>query len=311
MHKHIILPTTPTLVEEIAPNQATYSIEPLNPGYGVTVANSLRRVMLSSLPGAAVTYYKIKGVDHEFTTIPNVLEDVIDITLNIKSLRFSLTNDEPVTLSVKASGSKAVTGKDITLPAGVELINKDAHILTLTDKDASLEMELIVEKGVGFKRGTEQNTQSEVGLIAVDSIFTPVVRVSYDVQDLRVGDKTNYNKALFTITTDGTITPIEVIEESARILVEQFSALVAGGVEVAPQVAEEEGETEIEASQIKLDTLGFTQRILKALEAEGITNLAELARLSKKQLLEIKGLSERSFDVIEHEVKEFGIEFDK
>ena len=147
MPNHIILPKSPVLVKEVNAFQASYAIEPLNPGYGVTIANSLRRVMLSSLEGVAVTHYSIKGVSHEFSTIPHVLEDVIDITLNIKALRFNAVIDSPTLLTIKAQGSKLVTGKDIKLPGGVTIVNPETPILTLTDKDAKVEIELVIEKG--------------------------------------------------------------------------------------------------------------------------------------------------------------------
>ncbi len=291
MPNHIILPKSPVLVKEVNASQASYAIEPLNPGYGVTIANSLRRVMLSSLEGVAVTHYSIKGVSHEFSTIPHVLEDVIDITLNIKALRFNAVIDSPTILTIKAQGSKVVTGKDIKLPGGITIINPEAPILTLTDKDAKVEIELVIEKGVGFRKEAEQEGQAEVGLIAVDSIFTPVVRVSYDVEDTRVGDKTNYNRIVFHITTDGTIAPVDVITKSAAILVEQFSAL-SGDIAITPAVKEEEQESsELEVSSIKIETLDLPQRTIKALESAGIKNIAQLAQFTKADLLEIKGLS--------------------
>jgi DNA-directed RNA polymerase subunit alpha len=294
MPNHIILPKSPVLVKEVNAFQASYAIEPLNPGYGVTIANSLRRVMLSSLEGVAVTHYSIKGVSHEFSTIPNVLEDVIDITLNIKALRFNAVIDSPTLLTIKAQGAKVVTGKDIKLPGGVTIVNPEAPILTLTDKDAKVEIELVIEKGVGFRKEAEQEGQTEVGLIAVDSIFTPVVRVSYDVEDTRVGDKTNYNRIVFHITTDGTIAPVDVITKSAAILVEQFSALSGDIALTSIQKEEVQESSEIETSSIKIETLDISQKTIKALDSAGIKNIAQLAQFTKADLLEIKGLSAAS-----------------
>lgn len=306
MSNHIILPKAPVLIQEISPSQAIYSIEPLNPGYGVTIANSLRRVMLSSLEGVAVTRYSIKGVSHEFTTIPNVLEDILDITLNIKALRFDAIIDTPTLITLKAQGSKTVTGADLKLPGGVTIVNPEAPILTLTSKDSKIEMELIIEKGFGFRKDIEQNLQGEVGIIAVDSIFTPVIRVSYDVEDMRVGDKTNYNRVVFNIKTDGTITPLEVIQKSASILVEQFNALTVEGAQVE-EVKEEKPALDIETSSIKIATLDLSQRTIKALETSGIKNIAQLAQFTQEDLLAIKGVSTSAVKKLADQIAQYGI----
>lgn len=310
MPKHIILPKPPVLVKEVSPSQATYAIEPLNPGYGVTIANSLRRVMLSSLEGVAITRYNIKGVSHEFTTIPNVLEDVIDITLNIKALRFNAVIDSPTLLTLKAQGSKVVTGADIKLPGGVTIVNPETPILTLTSKDAKIEIELMIENGVGFRKDTEQSAQAEVGLITVDSIFTPVVRVSYDVEDTRVGDKTNYNRVIFNITTDGSISPLDVIQKSAAILVEQFSVLAGDSIEPVKKedvVEDTSASSELETSSIKIETLDLPQRTIKALNTLGIKNVAQLSQFTKEDLSNIKGLSSASIKKIIEQIAQYDI----
>jgi DNA-directed RNA polymerase subunit alpha len=306
MSNHIILPKAPVLIQEISPSQAIYAIEPLNPGYGVTIANSLRRVMLSSLEGVAVTRYSIKGVSHEFSTISNVLEDILDITLNIKALRFDAVIDSPTILTLKAQGSKVVTGSDLKLPGGVTIVNPEAPILTLTSKDAKIEMELIIEKGFGFRKDIEQDVQGEVGIIAVDSIFTPVIRVSYDVEDTRVGDKTNYNRVVFNIKTDGTISPLEVINKSASILVEQFNALTVEGAQVE-EVKEEKPTLDIETSSIKISTLDLSQRTIKALETSGIKNIAQLAQFTQEDLLAIKGVSASALKKLADQIAKYDI----
>lgn len=314
MPSHIIVPSQPQLVEEVNKYKATYALEPLNPGYGVTLANSLRRVMLSSLVGSAATYYKINGVDHEFSSIPNVLEDMIDITLNIKALRFTLDQESQVTGHIKTSGQKLVTASDIELPTGVEVVDPETPILTLTDPEATLDMEITIERGVGFKKGEEQDSKSEVGLVAVDSVFTPVTRVSYDVQDMRVGDQTNYNRVLFTVTTDGTISPLQAIEESARILVTQFTALVSEqlttGEEVISEEDSEEPEPSYELSQIQIDNLEIPQRTKKALVAAEITNLAQLQQMSRDEVAMIKGVSDRALKTLAQEVEKFDFTLD-
>jgi len=264
-------------------------------------------VMLSSLEGVAVTRYSIKGVSHEFTTIPNVLEDVIDMTLNIKALRFDAVIDAPIILTLKAQGAKTVTGADIKLPGGVTIVNPETPILTLTSKDAKIEMELVIDKGFGFRKDIEQDLQGEVGIIAVDSIFTPVIRVSYDVQDTRVGDKTNYNKILFNIKTDGTITPLEVIQKSAQILVEQFSALTSEAVVPVVEEKPQKSEVEIETSSIKISTLDLSQRTIKSLETSGIKNIAQLAQFTKDDLLAIKGISASALKKLSDQIAKYGI----
>ncbi len=306
MSNHIILAKAPVLVQEISPSQALYAIEPLNPGYGVTIANSLRRVMLSSLEGVAVTRYSIKGVSHEFTTIPNVVEDILDITLNIKALRFDAVIDSPTLITLKAQGSKVVTGADLKLPGGVTVVNPETPILTLTSKDANIEMELIIENGFGFRKDIDQNIQGEVGIIAVDSIFTPVIRVSYDVEDTRVGDKTNYNRVVFNIKTDGTITPLEVIQKSAAILVEQFNALTSSGAKIE-EVKEEKVVPDIETSSIKISTLDLSQRTIKALETSGIKNIAQLAQFTKEDLLSINGVSANALKKLADQIAKYDI----
>lgn len=307
MSNYIILPKPPVLLQEISPSQAIYAIEPLNHGYGITIANSLRRVMLSSLEGVAVTRYSIKGVSHEFTTISNVLEDVTDITLNIKALRFDAVVDSPTILTLKAQGAKVVTGGDIKLPGGVTIVNPESPILTLTNKDAKIEMELVIEKGFGFRKDIEQDLQGEVGIIAVDSIFTPVIRVSYDVEDTRVGDKTNYNKVVFNIKTDGTITPLEAISKSAKILVEQFSALTSEANTLAIEVEQEKTVAEFETSSIKISTLDLSQRTIKALETLGIKNIAQLAQFTKEDLLAIKGISASALKKLSDQIAKYNI----
>lgn len=310
MSSHIIIPSKPILLEKVSEHSASYSIEPLNPGYGVTVANSLRRVMLSSLQGCAVQYFRVKGLPHEFTTIPNVLEDAVEMSLNVKALRFSVIGDEPVTLMLKIGGERKVTGADIQTPAGVEVLNKDLHLFTVTDQDASIEMELVVSKGFGYVKAADQEVNNEVGLIAVDSAYTPVIRVSYEVEDMRVGDKTNYNRAIFNITTDGSITPLEALQKSAEILVEQFQALCGEIPEPVKEVeAPVEEDNDLEISSISVETLDLGQRITKALLSHEITNAAQILQFTKEELLEKKGITEKSLEKISAKLAEHDIDF--
>lgn len=207
-------------------NQAVFEIEALYPGYGVTVGNSLRRVLLSSLPGAAITKMKIKGVAHEFSTIPGVFEDVIQIMLNLKKLRFKVFTDEPQQASLKIKGEKDVKGRDFQLPSQLELVNKDEHIATLTDKKADLEIEIEVEKGVGYvSRESRKRGKLAIGEILIDAIYTPVRKVGYQVENMRVGERTDFDKLIMEVQTDGTISPRAAVSQAAQILLDHFSLI--------------------------------------------------------------------------------------
>jgi DNA-directed RNA polymerase subunit alpha len=219
----IPLPSQPKIIKK-EKNLAIFEIEGLYPGYGVTIGNSLRRVLLSSLPGAAVTQMKIKGIPHEFSTIPGILEDVILIIQNLKQLRFRLFTEEPQKAILKVKGEKEVKGADFELPAQVELVNPDCHIATLTDKKAELDMEIQIEKGVGYSpREARKKEKIEIGQIPVDAIFTPVKRVSFRVENMRVGERTDFDRLFLEIETDGTISPEEVFFQASDILVKHFS----------------------------------------------------------------------------------------
>ena len=231
----IPIPLQPKIIEK-KENWARFKIEALYPGYGVTIGNSLRRVLLSSLPGAAVTQMKIKGVPHEFSTIPGVTEDAILIMLNLKQLRFRIYVEEPQKARLIVKGEKEVKASDFELPAQVELINKDAHIATLTAKSAELDMEIQIEKGIGYlpreaKKKPTVHTQTtvptqeklEIGVIPLDAVFTPVRRVSYKVENMRVGERTDFDRLFLEIKTDGTITPEAAFFQASEILVKHFS----------------------------------------------------------------------------------------
>ncbi|MGB9743136.1 MAG: DNA-directed RNA polymerase subunit alpha [Minisyncoccales bacterium] len=225
------LPQPAKIIKKEA-NKTIFEIEPLFPGYGITIGNALRRVLLSSLEGAAVTQMKIKGVAHEFSTIPGVLEDVITLMLNIKQLRFKLFGNEPQKATLKVKGEKEVKGSDFVLPPQVELVNKNCHLATLTTKSAELEMEIQIEKGIGYSPREERTKKKlETGTIAVDAIFTPVRRVSFRVEDMRVGERTDYNKLFLEIETDGTITPEEAFYQAVKILIEHFS-IISASIEI-------------------------------------------------------------------------------
>lgn len=221
----IPLPLKPKIIEKKG-NWARFEIEALYPGYGVTVGNSLRRTLLSSLEGAAVTQMKVKGVPHEFTTIPGVLEDVILIMQNLKQLRFNIYTDVPQKAHLKVKGERKVTGVDFKFPTQVELVNKSCHVATLTTKSAELEMEIQIEKGIGYlPREARKKEKLEIGAILLDSIFTPVKKVSFKVENMRVGERTDFDRLFLEIETDGTLTPQEALFQASEVLVKHFSLI--------------------------------------------------------------------------------------
>jgi len=231
-------------------NKGIFEVEGLYPGYGLTLGNSLRRVLMSSLPGAAVTRFKIKGVKHEFTTIPDVMEDVVELGLNLKKIRFAFFAKEPQVLSLKIKGEKEVKAGDIEGTADVQIQNADLHIATLTAKDAELDMEITVEKGLGYVQVEDQKADKlSIGTIALDAIFSPVRNVNFTVENMRVGDKTNYNRLKLEIETDGTVTPSRALHKSANILIDHYKRIsdieIHEKVEASEEkVEEEEGEKE-------------------------------------------------------------------
>src|SRR4030043_2422757 len=242
------LPRPPKIIEKKG-NRILFEIEALYPGYGVTVGNALRRVLLSSLSGAAVTQVKFKGIHHEFSTIPGVLEDVINIMLNLKQLRFKIFSDEPQKATLKVKGEKIIKGSDFKLPSQVELVNKNCHIATLNSKSADLEMEIQIEKGVGYSsRETRKKTAGsmqeklEIGAISLDASFTPVKRVSYRVENMRVGERTDFDRLFLEIETDGIIDPEQAFWQAANILINHFSLLANAfqpkAASVEPEVKE-------------------------------------------------------------------------
>jgi len=213
--------------DQVSGNRARIIIEPCYPGYGTTLGNALRRVLLSSLPGAAVTAVKISGVDHEFSTIPGVKEDVVDLLLNIKQLRLKVHSAEPVKFKLKVTGEMEVTAGEITGNSDVEVKNPELHLATLTDKKANLEIEFTAQQGRGYVTVESRDKERlDIGTIAVDAIYTPVRRVGYTVENVRVGQMTNYDKLTLDVETDGSLAPLEAVKQSARILIDHFSVVV-------------------------------------------------------------------------------------
>ncbi len=294
-------------VEDLGDNKYSLTLEPLYPGYGVTIGNALRRVLLSSLPGAAVTAVKIKFADHEFSTVPNVKEDVIQIILNLKQLRVRSFSSEPVRLFVKVKGEKVVTAADIKETDQVQVINKDLHIATLDNKNAEFDMELVIEQGRGYLPiEARDNQKPEIGMIPVDAIFTPARSVHFDVSNVRVGQLTNFDKLSVVIETDGSMTGNEAFDIASHILVDHFTMIfsdvtpshsltaeepMAALTEEMPAVTEVSGDNEIDATQL-------STRAKNALTKNGITSLSALQNLSSEAINNIDGLGEKTIKEI-------------
>ncbi len=234
-----------TKYTELAPNHGKFEIPGCYPGYGTTLGNALRRVLLSSLEGAAAHSIKINGVSHEFSTIPGVMEDVVQIILNLKQVRFRLFGEESVKVSIKSKGEGVITAGDIKASSDVEVVNKDQVIATITDKKTEFEMEIEIDKGIGYLPAEQRDREErEIGMIAIDAIYTPVKRVNYEVENMRVGKRTDFDKITLEILTDGSITPTEAFQKSVNILVGQFQSLVSAEAEVveAPKKAKKKKE---------------------------------------------------------------------
>lgn len=238
--EQILLPNKVEL-QKLKRNEYILTVEPCHPGYAHTLGNALRRMLLSSLPGAAVTDVKIKGADHEFTTIPHVKEDVLDIALNLKQMRIAVHTDEPVRLKLHVKGETEVTAGDIEKNAEVEIADTDFHIATLTNKAAELDMEIIVRRGRGASPVEDRvKGDKEIGLIALDVVFSPIKIVGYKVENIRVGQQTNYEKLVLNFETDGTISGEDAVREATKLLLDHFNIILNFGSSVSPEAEEEE-----------------------------------------------------------------------
>ncbi len=295
-------------INDLSNNKYSLILEPLYPGYGVTIGNALRRVLLSSLPGAAITAAKIKFTDHEFSTIPNVKEDVIQIILNLKQLRVKSFSAEPVKVQLKIKGEKKATAADIKETDQVQIINKGLHIATLDSKNAELDMELVVEQGRGYMPVEAREEKNlELGMIAIDAIFTPVKSVHFDVTNVRVGQLTNYDKLEVVLETDGSLTGQDAVNIASHILVDHFTMMFSPGeAAVEPQIEQPEiqDQTIVEAvsqeeNEIKNSTL--STRAKNALIKNNILTLKALRELSDEQISNLSGLGEKTIK----EIKEF------
>lgn len=298
----IAIPSKPKVIEEDG-SRGIFEIDGLYPGYGHTLGNSLRRIILSSLPGSAITEIKISGVDHEFSTIEGVKEDVISIILNTKKIRLRNESDEMQTITLKVKGPKKVTAGDIDVPAQVEIINKEQELFEITDKK-EVEVEFRVENGIGFiPKEILHKEKVEVGTIALDAIFTPIRRVHYETENMRVGDRTDYNRLRISIETDGTLTAKQALERGIEIMITQLKAIIGFKEEIVePEIIEEveqEDPEEIEDFlKTRVEDLELSARTVNALSNANIRTVGGLARKKESDILEIEGLGQKGIDEI-------------
>ncbi len=297
-------------VTDHSAKSGTFTVEPLHTGYGMTLGNSLRRVLLSSIAGAAVTSFKVEGATHEFTTLPGVKEDVVDIMLNLKGVRFRVFGGEAQTLRIVKKGKDVVTAKDIQVNADVEIVNPDHIIAHLDDAKANFVMDIIVETGRGYRTIEEGAIRKGSDTIAVDAVFSPVLRVRYKVENTRVGQMTDLDKLLITIDTDGSITPREAFEEASAILVNQYTALAGQTrVEAATPIPHastgtgDEGEEPPEL-MTPIEDLNLSARTTNALINNEIHTLKDLFSLSDTELRELKGFGSKALDEVKDKLAE-------
>lgn len=305
---NIVLPSKPKVVEETN-THGRYEIDGLYPGYGHTLGNSLRRIILSSLPGAAITSVKIKGVSHEFSTISGVKEDVIRIILNLKKVRVLLSSGETQTLRLKSKGTGVLTAKDIEAPGQVTISNQDLEIATITDKNADLDIEMTVEQGLGYvAKERLQKEKVEIGTIALDAAFSPIEKVSYEIENMRVGNRTDFNRLIISVTTDGTISPRKALESSIEIMINQLKAIVGFKEEIiesfhAPEAVDEAG-SEQDKDEVddflktRVETTDLSQRTINALVNANIRTVGGLARKKSSDIDEIDGLGAKGIEEI-------------
>ncbi len=306
----MLIAQRPTLTEQsVSDFRSTFVIEPLEPGFGYTLGNSLRRTLLSSIPGAAVTGIRIDGVLHEFSTVEGVKEDVTEIILNIKNLVVSSEHDEPITAYLRKQGAGNVTAADISAPAGVEVHNPELHIATLNDK-ASFELELTIERGRGYVSSAQnRNEYAEAGHIPVDSIYSPVLKVTYRVEATRAGERTDFDRLVVDVETKPSMAPQDAVASAGRTLVELFGLArdlnaEAEGIEIGPAPVEAVMSNELATP---IESLDLSVRSYNCLKREGINTVSELVALSEHQLMNIRNFGQKSVDEVRDKLVEMGL----
>ncbi len=319
MNTSIVSPSKPKIIKETG-NKGSYEIGGLYPGYGHTLGNSLRRIILSSLPGAAITSIKISGVPHEFSTIKGIKEDVISIILNLKKIKFSISSGDEIVLTLKKKGVGEVKASDIDVSGQVEILTPDQYIATLTESDAVLQMEITLANGIGYvSKEVLQKERVPVESIALDASFSPILNVSYDVEQMRVGDRTDFNRLIINIETDGSITPKQALEKSIEIMIYQLKAIIdfQDDIEVKDVEVKEDDIKEDESNKLdkdvmddvlktRIESLDISQRTINALIEANIRTIGGLIRKKEKDLLDVDGIGKKGLD----ELKEILAKFD-
>ena len=308
----MLIAQRPTLHEEVlSPNRSRFSLEPLEPGFGYTLGNSLRRTLLSSIPGAAVTSIRIEGVPHEFSTIEGVKEDVTEIILNIKDLVVSSEHDAPVVAHLRKQTAGPVTAADIQVPAGVEVHNPELVIATINAK-AKFEVELTIERGRGYVQASQnRNPDADAGVIPIDSIYSPVLKVSYRVEATRAGEFTNFDKLIVDVETKPSVEPRDAVASAGSTLVELFGLAKelnaeAEGIEIGPAPVEVAASNELSTP---IEDLDLTVRSYNCLKREGINTVSELIALSEDQLMNIRNFGSKSVDEVREKLASLGLRF--
>jgi len=300
------LSSPPKLVQKKDKNIAIFEMEALYPGYGVTIGNSLRRVLLSSLEGAAITQVKIKGVQHEFSTISGVMEDVITIILNLKKLRFKVFTSEPQRATLLVKGEKEVKGSDFKLPPQAKIVNPNNHIASLTSSKSQLDMEIQIEKGIGYESAESRKRKLPLGEIAIDAAFSPVQRVSFQVENMRVKERTDFDRLVLEIETDGIISPQEALLEASGILINHFSLIKETFKGREKSIVRTQEIDKILRQSV--EELKFSNRTRNCLLKNKISTVEEILEKGKDGLKEIKGLGQIGRKEIEKKLKKMGLE---
>ena len=306
----IPLPQTPQIIEQDG-NRAVFQIEGLYPGFGPTLGNAFRRVLFSSIPGAAITFVKIKNVVHEFSTLPGVLEDILEITLNLRRVYLIFHGEGSQTLTLKIKGKKNVTAGDIKTPTQVKIVNPDLHIATLTDKNATLEMEMTAESGLGYETVVQRGKErAPIGTISLDAMFTPVHKVNFTVENMRVGDRTDYNRLRIEIETDGSITPQHAFHRAAQVLVDHFSLFLQLEATQTKKASSRQPKKEAKSGaqgpdilKLGVEDLGLTEQATQLLLEAGIKTVAGLTRKSEEDLQKIDGMGDKKIEDVKKALK--------
>ncbi len=318
-HQNIVLPKKINIVSEDE-TKGIYEIEGLYPGYGHTLGNSLRRIVLSSLPGVSIVAVKIKGADHEFATLKGIKEDVLSILLNLRKVRFSLATEGEQKVSLSVKGKQEVFAKDFDVTGGVEVMTPDQYIAEITDKNTEFTLEVTLAKGIGFVSKEDFATEkTEIGNILVDAIFSPIRKVNYEVENMRVGDRTDYNLLRINLETDGSLSAKEALESALKIMIDQFKSIL--DLKELEEVAEDDGvitvdtfgsdepvideEEKVELLKTRVDTLDFSARTEKALSNASIRTLGGIVQKSADDLLELDGFGQKSLEEIEETLATF------